>query len=110
MLQIRESYSVGGDESRHKRRDLRGGAPMFCHWLLQRGQGLPKTPRCAGQHVGHVKVTAQGWLMLHLEWPEPYGGTGKEHFSLSDEDTLLVQTLLVVREREVRYQQVYHRQ
>ena len=58
--------------------------------------------------MGHVEVTPGGELLLYLEWPEPYGGTGKERYVLLDEETLLVETQLNVGERSVEYS-TWHR-
>ena len=151
-LQIGENYALTGEESNHKRRDLRKGVRLtFCAccfilpcWLSngpRQHSPYLRMPTAAGQHTGHVEVTPLGDLLLYLvricilcfsqaahvaascwpvlgryadtlqEWPQPFGGTGKERYHVLDPDykTLLVETQLNVGDLSVTYKTFYRR-
>ncbi|KAK9807921.1 hypothetical protein WJX73_002398 [Symbiochloris irregularis] len=79
-FKVIERYPLTGSSVVCKRRDLRRGS-----------------------HRGNASFTADGELMLALEWGPPYGGSGSEVYHLVDAETLHVastMTCLAMDQRE----------
>ncbi|KXZ46597.1 hypothetical protein GPECTOR_42g808 [Gonium pectorale] len=84
-FKVREVYPMSGEPRQFKRRDLRRGKALG--WVEPHEQEL------------HVR----------LEWGDPHGGTGTDHFRLISPEELHIESVLRVDGQLARYVTVYHR-
>ncbi|KAF6266122.1 hypothetical protein COO60DRAFT_644181 [Scenedesmus sp. NREL 46B-D3] len=85
-FKVSETYSLDGTSSSCRRRDFRRGG-----------------------HKGRVAVPSPDKLQLHLQWDDPYGGTGLDEFTMPSADVLHVQSTVSVNGKTCSYRQVYNR-
>lgn len=86
-FKVTERFPLDGAPRQHKRRDLR-----------------------KGRSTGSVSACpTTGGILLHYQWEEPLGGTGRDHFYLAGADLLHVDTAMEVAGEKVAYRQVYRR-
>lgn len=86
-FKIRESYPMNGEVRQEKRRDLR-----------------------RGKHRGRLRVDRDGDLCLHLEWDDPFGGSGHDKFCLVSPTELHAHSHLNVGGNSADYVTVYRKQ
>lgn len=85
-FRVVEKYDLSGALSTWNRRDLR-----------------------RGRHQGRVEILEDGNLELHLAWPEPFAGVGKDRFCLVDSESLLVTSRITVGDTTVEHDTYYER-
>uniref|UniRef100_A0A383VSN2 Uncharacterized protein n=1 Tax=Tetradesmus obliquus TaxID=3088 RepID=A0A383VSN2_TETOB len=85
-FKVNEKYALDGSTSSCRRRDFRRGG-----------------------HKGRVEVAAPDRLQLHLQWDDPYGGTGLDEFVMPSPDVLHVTSTVTVNGQTCKWRQVYNK-
>lgn len=63
----------------------------------------------AGGALGRASITAEQQLRISLAWDDPHGGTGYDLYSLIDDNTLSVRSLICVGDGTATYHVIYRR-